>query len=91
MKTKKMVLLSSLILGLCLYLSSCQKDRMEPTRKALPVYTEWRDIDNDGQLDLIIGFNKVDLERLEQKNVTLKGYFPNTDTRFVTDPFIVQP
>lgn len=91
MKAKKIVLLSSLILGLCLYLSSCQEDPVKPTQKALPVFTEWKDIDNDGQPDLIIGFNKIDLERLEQKNVVLKGYFPTTDTRFATDPFVVQP
>ncbi len=91
MKTKKIVWLSCLTLGLGLYLSSCQKDEMETSKKALPVYTELKDINNDGQLELVIGFNKMDLERLEQKNVVLQGYFRNTDTRFETDAFLVQP
>lgn len=89
MKAKKIAFLSCMALGL--FLSSCQKDEMEPTEKALPIYTELKDIDNDGQLDLIIGFEKMDLERLEEKSVVLRGYFPSTDTRFETDPFLVQP
>lgn len=91
MKTKNFAILISVALSFGLILNSCQKDSMEPTEKALPVFTELRDIDNDGQLDLIIGFEKIDLDRLEDKNVVLQGYFPDTDTRFETDAFRVQP
>ncbi len=87
---KKLAFLSFLAaISLSFLISSCEKDERETIQRARPVYTEWKDVDNDGQLDLVIGFEKMDLDRLEQQNVVLQGYFPSTDTRFETDPFFV--
>jgi hypothetical protein len=81
------------VLGFSAFLGACKKD--DPTgdaglTAAQPVYTEIRDIDGDGEPELIIAFDRQDILRLEKDEVILEGRFSDTDTYFETDGFQVQ-
>ncbi|MCB0652913.1 MAG: hypothetical protein KDC85_16665 [Saprospiraceae bacterium] len=78
---------------LAFFAVSCEKNAPQPelTDNAKPVFTQMMDIDNDGTMELVIGFAKADVETLEDNDVILYGRLWSTNTRFETDPFKLDP
>jgi hypothetical protein len=74
-----------------LFTTSCEKTEPVTTDNAKPVFTQVMDIDNDGIMELVIGFKRTDIESLEDENVTLYGRLFTTNTAFETDPFNLTP
>ena len=92
MKLTKLLTPVCLSLALGLLTFSCEKNEPQPvpTDKAVPVFTQMMDIDNDGTMELVVGFDNSDVESLTNAEVTLHGRLFSTNTRFETDPFDIR-
>jgi hypothetical protein len=80
----------SLTLGLTVF--SCEKNepQPDPADQAKPVFSQMMDIDNDGVMELVIGFDNSDVNALTNREVILHGRLVSTNTRFETDPFDIR-
>ena len=88
-RTIKIFKYSLLLAGFSLSLLSCEKDSEDPITELKATYTQLMDIDNDGNLELVVGFEKPQISRLTKKEVVLQGSFRNYPTAFETDEFAV--
>ncbi len=92
MKLNKLLTPVILALAFGLFTFSCEKNepQPDPTDNAQPVSTQMIDIDGDGTLELVMGFENTDVETLQAKEVILHGRLFSTNTRFETDPFNIK-
>ncbi len=92
MKLTKLLTPVCLSLALGLLAASCEKNepQPDPADHAKPVFIQMMDIDNDGTMELIVGFDNLDVESLTKKEVRLHGRLFSTNTRFETDPFDIR-
>lgn len=92
MKLNKLLTPVILALALGLVAFSCEtiEPQPAPTDSATPVTTQLMDIDGDGKMELVVGFEKTDVETLQSKEVILHGRLFSTNTRFETDPFDIK-
>lgn len=93
MNYSKIISAALFALGFSAFLGACKNDNPagnDELTSARPVYTEVRDIDGDGEPELIIAFDRKDIINLEKDEVVLEGRFSDTDTHFETDGFHVQ-
>ncbi|KAA3630368.1 MAG: hypothetical protein DWQ02_18100 [Bacteroidetes bacterium] len=92
MKLNKLLTPVIFALALGLFAFSCEtiEPQPEPSASAKPVTTQLMDIDGDGKMELVVGFENTDVKSLESKEVILHGRLFSTNTRFETDPFDIK-